>query len=340
MTHLNPRAPNNDESLEVHAQRAFGVVCQFRVLCSLKPAEIGSLFLRTYNDWSNDSGTRLGAALAYYTLFSIAPILIVVTGVAGLFVSQTVARGYIAPWLDRLLSPEGARAAELMLSQFESPTGGILATLAGLVTLFLGTSALVSELRQSLNLVWRVNDPSQDTSILDAVREMVSDRLYAFLVVVGAGLLVILSLLVSTAVAAVGTYVQGWLPLPEVLLQTINFIMAFVLTTAMFAVVYKVVPDAHVAWGDACVGAALTAILFNIGGMLFSVFVGKAAVSVYGTAASVLALLLWVFCSAQVFFLGAELTRIFANQYGGRIVPRHRSVSGRLPREPHHQSIA
>ena len=340
MTHLNPRAPNNDESPVVHAQRAFGVLCQFCVLCTLKPSEIGSLFLRTYNDWSNDSGTRLGAALAYYTLFSIAPILIVVTGVAGLFVSQAVARGHIAPWLDRLLSPEGAQAAELMLSQFENPTGGIVATLGGLVTLFLGTSALVSELRQSLNLVWRVNDPSQDMTLLQAVREMVSDRLYAVLVVVGAGVLVILSLLVSTAVAAVGTYVQGWLPLPEALLQTINFIMAFILTTAMFAMVYKVVPDAHVAWGDACVGAALTAILFNVGGILLSVFVGKAAVSVYGTAASVLALLLWVFYSAQVFFLGAELTRIFANQYGGGIVPRHRSMSGRLPREPHGQSIA
>jgi membrane protein len=335
------RALVTDRSPEVQAQRAFSVLYQIRALCAMNPRRIGSLLLRAYNDWSADGASRLGAALAYYTLFSVAPILIVVTGIVGLFVGQAAARGQIAPWLERLLSPEGVQAAELMLKQSAHLTGGILATLTGLITLFLGTSALVNELRQSLNIVWRVQgDASQDISVLAAIRAMLSERLYAFFIVIGSGLLVILSLVINTAVAAAGTYFQDWLPLPEAALQTINFVVSFGLTTTMFTLVYKMVPDAHVAWGDAWVGAMATAFLFNAGGMLFSVFVGKTVASVYGTAASVLALLVWVYYSAQVFFYGAELTRIFANECGGRIVPSHRSLRALLRRERAGQSTA
>jgi membrane protein len=320
------------ESPEVQAQRAFGVWCQIRAICAMSPRQIGSLLLQAYNDWANDGAARLGAALAYYTLFSVAPILVVVTGIVGLFIGHAAARGEISPWLERLLSAEGARAAELMLQQSASPGGGVVTTIGGLVTLFLGTSALVNELRQSLNLVWRVRgDPSEGMSFVAAVQSMLSDRLYAFLVVIGAGFVVALSLIVNTAVAAMGLYFDTWLPLPEALLQIINFVVSFALITMMFTLLYESLPDADVAWGDACVGAVVTAFLFNAGGMLLSLFFGKFAVSVYGTAASVLALLVWVYYSAQVFFFGAELTRIFAAEYGGGIIPRHRSL-GRLLR--------
>jgi membrane protein len=320
------------ESPKVQAQRAFGVWCQIRAICAMSPRQIGSLLLQAYNDWANDGAARLGAALAYYTLFSVAPILVVVTGIVGLFIGHAAARGEISPWLERLLSAEGARAAELMLQQSASPGGGVVTTIGGLVTLFLGTSALVNELRQSLNLVWRVRgDPSEGMSFVAAVQSMLSDRLYAFLVVIGAGFVVALSLIVNTAVAAMGLYFDTWLPLPEALLQIINFVVSFALITMMFTLLYESLPDADVAWGDACVGAVVTAFLFNAGGMLLSLFFGKFAVSVYGTAASVLALLVWVYYSAQVFFFGAELTRIFAAEYGGGIIPRHRSL-GRLLR--------
>ena len=156
---------------------------------------------------------------------------------------------------------------------------------------------------------------------------MVSDRLYAFLIVVGAGLLVIVSVVVNTAVTAAGTYFDGWLPLPAVALHMINLGVSFGLTTTMFALVYKTVPDAHLAWGDAWVGAAVTAVLFTVGTMALSIFLGTTGgASLYGTAASVLALLMWVYYSAQVFFFGAEVTRIFANVYGAHIVPRHHSL--------------
>jgi len=317
-----------DASPEVEAQGAYGVRRQFRALAAMKPGQMRSLLVGAYADWSADGGARLGAALAYFTLFSVAPVLIVVTGIVGLFIGQAAAKGQVAPWLERLLSPQGAEAAELMLKQAATPGGGIVTILVGLLTLFLGASALVNELRQSLNLLWRVHDrPSQDTGLAASLRAVVSDRLYAFLIVIGAGLLVIVSVVVNTALTAASTYFDGWLPLPAVALQLINVGLSFGLTTTMFALVYKTVPDAHVAWGDAWVGAAVTAVLFTVGTMALSLFLGTTGgASVYGTAASVLALLIWVYYSAQVFFFGAEVTRIFANVYGAHIVPRHHSV--------------
>jgi membrane protein len=323
--------PPTDDRPAVRGQRRFGVWVQLGVFCRMSPREIGSLMVRAYGDWFADGASRLGAALAYYTLFSIAPVLVVVTGIAGLFIGQAAARGEVAPWLERLLSPTGAQAAELMLEQSASPAGGIIATLGGLVTLFFGTSALVNELRQSLNRVWRVQGASAESmSVLAAVRGMLSARLYAFLLVTGAGLLVLFSLAVNTMITVAGAYFQSWLPLPEALLQTANVIMSYALVATMFALVYRILPDADVAWGDAWVGALITAVLFTTGGMLLSIFVGKAGASVYGPAASVLALLAWVFYSAQVFFYGAEITRIFANEYGGGIVPHQRSVRSLL----------
>jgi len=296
-------------------------------LRGLRLRQIAALLTQAYFDWSSDGATRLGAALAYFTLFSVAPVLIVITGVAGLFIGQAAAHGQVAPWLERFLSPQGAQAAELMLKQAATPAGGIVATIVGLVTLFFGASFLVSQLRESLNIVWRLQAPSQTTGFFASLREMMSDRFYAFLIVVAAGLLVFVLLLVNTAIAAAAAYVHEALPLPGFVLQAANFFIGLVLTAALFALVYKFVPDAFVRWSDAWVGALVTALLFNLGTLVISTFVGKAGgASVYGSAASVLALLVWVYYSAQVFFFGAEVTRIFANEYGGRIVPRHRSI--------------
>lgn len=326
----------SEMAASVQRQERYSVGCELRALSTMRPRQIASLLSRAYEDWSSDGVSRLGAALAYFTLFSVAPILVVVTGVAGLFIGQAAAKGQIAPWLERLLSPDGAKAAELMLQQAATPAGGILTTLAGLLTLVLGTSALVNEVRHSLNVVWRVRDaPSQTSGIIAMLRGMVSERLYAFLIVVGAGFLVLGSLVVNTAVTATATYFEGRLPMPAAVLQIVNFLVSFGLMTTLFTLIYKTVPDAHVAWGDAWVGAVVTAFLFNVGTMALSVFLGTAGgSSLYGTAAGVLALLMWVYYSAQVFFFGAEVTRIFATTYGGGIVPHHRSLGGLWHRRP------
>jgi membrane protein len=329
--------PAREEPIwEIERQRAFGLRRQLHTLWTMRPGEIRTLLERAYADWSSDNAARLGAALAYFTLFSIAPVLIVVTGVAGLFIGRAAARGQVAPWLERLLSPQGAQAAELMLQHTATPAGGMITTICGLVTLFLGASFLVTQLRQALNVIWRIQEPpSPDTGLIAWLRTTVTDRLDAFIIVVGAGLLVLASLAVNTAVAAAATYFDGVLPLPAFVLQIMNFAVGFLLITTLFMLVYKSVPDAHVAWGDALVGAAVTAFLFNAGTMALSMFLGTAAgASVYGTAAGVLALLMWVYYSAQVFFFGAEVTRIFANEYGAHIVPHRRSIGHLWQRRP------
>ena len=215
--------------------------------------------------------------LAYFTLFSVAPVLIVVTGVVGLFIGHAAAQGQVAPWLQRFLSPEGAKAAELMLKQTATPTGGILTTAGGLLTLFLGTSALVGELRHSMNIVWRVQQPpSSEAGIVAWMRTLLSDRLYAFLVVIGAGLLVLASLVVNTTITVMATYFQGVLPIPGTVLQIVNVAVSFALMTSVFMLLYKLVPDADVSWGDACVGALMTALLFVLGTLALSTFLGTA----------------------------------------------------------------
>lgn len=335
MSDADERSVSAKSSAEVERQQAYGLHRQLQALRAMRPHQIASLLARAYADWSSDGAARLGAALAYFTLFSVAPVLIVVTGVAGLFIGEAAAKGQVAPWLERLLSPQGAQAAELMLTQVATPAGGIVTTIGGMVALFLGTSFLITQLRQSLNIVWRVHEPpSLETGIVASFRAMVTERLYAFLIVVGAGLLVLASLVVTTTVTAAATYFEGSLPMPAAVLQIINFIAGFGLTATLFTLVYKTVPDADVAWGDAWVGALMTALLFNAGTMALSTFVGTAGGSVYGTAASVLGLLMWVYYSAQVFFFGAEVTRIFANEYGARIVPHHRSIRGLWQRRP------
>jgi membrane protein len=336
MGEAHDTSAHGDTAASVQRQDAYGVARELRALCAMRPRQVASLLSRAYEDWSSDGVAQLGAALAYFTLFSVAPILIVVTGVAGVFIGRAAAEGQISPWLERLLSPEGAQAAELMLKQVATPAGGIITTLGGLLTLVLGTSALVNQVRHSLNVVWRVGDsPSQSSGIIASLRAMVSDRLYAFLIVVGAGLLVLASVVVNTTVTATATYFEGRLPLPAAVLQTVNFLVSFGLMTTVFTLVYKTVPDAHVAWGDAWIGAVVTAFLFNVGSMTLSMFLGTAGgSSVYGTATSVLALLMWVYYSAQVFFFGAEVTRIFATTYGGGIVPHHRSLGGLWQRRP------
>ena len=333
--HAIPDESRAAHSPAVKAQRRFGIVRQIRSLLRMRPSRVASVLLQAYSDWSADGATRLGAALAYYTLFSIAPVLIVITGIAGVFVGRVTAQAELTPWLQRFLSAEGAGAAELMLKQHVTATGGIITTAIGCVTLFLATSAFVNELRQSLNLVWRVQTPaSQDGSVSRAIWGMLTDRVYAFVIAAGAALLVLLSLAVNTTIAIAGSYFHDALPLPVAVLHVVNFVVTLLLMTAVFTLVYKTLPDALVAWGDAWIGAVATALLFDVGSLVLSMFVSGAAGSPYGTAASVLALLVWVYYSAQVFLFGAELTRIFATAHGGGIVPVHRSLTRESWRRP------
>jgi membrane protein len=314
---------NSDHPPEPDPQLAFDVARQVCRLRALQPRQMGSLLLDAFDAWSADNAGHMGAALAYYALFSIAPILVVVMGIVGLVYGPSAAQGRIAPWLTQFLGSEGARTAQFMVAQASSPTDGIIATVAGVIGIFFGASAVVNDLRNSLNVIWKVSScTTQTTSVLAAIRDVCSARLYAFVIVFGVGVVSVFVVVTAALIAAVGAHFRASLPLPELVLQALSFIVAMALTTTMFTLVYKTVPDASVSWGDAVIGATVTALLFNLGGVLLSMVVGKTAASVYGAAGSVIALLLWVYYSAQLFFFGAELTRIFANRFGGQVIPR------------------
>jgi membrane protein len=322
----------------VAAQSRFSIARQWQRLRGLDARRLGALIYRAFDDWTTDGATRLGAALAYYTLFSVAPLLIVVTGIAGIVVGREAAHAELTPWLQRFLSVEGAQAADLMLRQRLTTGGGWAASLTGLAMLFLTTSTFVGELRQSLNLVWRVQaPPSAGTGVIAAARSMLSDRAYAFAVALGAALLLLLSFAVNTTVAVTAAHFDRMLPLAPSVLHAVNFAVTFLVLTAVFTLTYKIVPDAHVAWGDAWVGSIATALLFTVGSIAISLFIGTASTSPFGTAASVLALLSFVYYSAQVFLFGAVLTRLFATTYGGGIVPMHRAL--RRPRLRRHRRV-
>jgi membrane protein len=303
---------------------AFGVRTQLLTFFRLGPRQLARLLFDAYGEWSADGAARLGAALAYYALFSAAPVIIIVTSVVGLAFGRAAASGEVAPLLERFVGHEGARATELMLSYSSSRAQGTVAAVVGTISLLLAASTLVNELRQSLNIVWKIAPPpSAGAGLVATLRATFVDRLYAIAIVIGAGVLIVLSVLVNAAVSAMGKYASSWLPLPAWLLQGMNLTVGIGLMMVTFALLYKAVPDAKVSWGDAFVGGLLTALLFQVGTLLLSTFLGTVTGSVYGTAASVLAMLLWVYYSAQVFFFGAEAARLFADRFGGRIVPRH-----------------
>src|SRR5262245_47730936 len=232
-------AEDTSQSPAVRAQRRFSVWHQLRSICRMHPKRLVDVVMRAYWDWSTDGATRLGAAVAYYTLFSVAPVLIVITGVVGFFVGQAAAREQVSPWLQRFLSADGARAAELMLQQHVTPAGGIITTVVGLATLFLATSAFVNELRPSLNLVWRVQVPSKGTGLMGTLGTMLTDRVYGFLIAISAGVLIVISLAVNTAVTVAASYFHASLPLPAPVLHLLNFVVSLIVLAAVFTLVFK-----------------------------------------------------------------------------------------------------
>jgi membrane protein len=308
---------------DLDAPRA--VIRHVRFFLALPPAQLAKLFAQTYTDWSRDSAPRLGAALAYYTIFSLAPLLVVVIAVAGLAFGPAAARGHIVWQIQDLIGRQGAEAIQTMLQAAWRPAQGIVATILGLLALILGASVVVAELRSALNVVWHVPLQEEPQGLLAGVADLVRQRLYAFLLILGIGFLLLLSLVANAALAAIGKYFGSWLPTPEVVLQAVNFVVWLAVTTFIFALIYKVLPDVKIAWSDVVVGAFMTSLLFTAGKLLIALYLGKSSLgSAYGAAGSLVIVLAWVYYSAQVFFFGAEFTQVYANTFGSRFVARRR----------------
>jgi membrane protein len=271
------------------------------------------LVLEAVLEWVGDRASRKGAALAFYTVFSLAPILIMAIAIAGCFFGEDAARGEIVAQVRDLLGPQGAQAIAAMIRNASRPGAGAAATAIGVVTLFVGATTALAELKDGLDQIWHV-PPERTRGFWYFLRK----RLLSVGLILSLGFLLLVSLVVSAVLSAVARR-WGLADGTGVLLQLVNFLFSFALVTLLFAMIYKILPAVHIAWRDVIVGALVTALLFSVGKLMIGVYLGNSAIaSTYGAAGSVILVLLWVYYSAQIFLLGAEFTKVYAHRYGSR----------------------
>jgi membrane protein len=262
--------------------------------------------------WFNHNAARLGAALAFYAVFSIGPVMVIAIAVAGFFFGADAAHGEVSAQLTGLLGDTGAKAVEAMLAGAGRPAAGIVATLIGIITLLLGATGVVVQLKDALNTVWDVEAPP-GSGIWNFLRTYI----ISLAGVLALGFLLLLSLLITTALSAGTKYFAPYLP--EGAFQIVTFLVAFSVTSLLFAMMFKWLPDVEIGWRDVWLGAVFTAALFEIGKFLIGFYIGKQGLeSTYGAAASIVVLLIWVYYSAQIVLLGAEFTYAYATQYGSK----------------------
>ena len=272
-------------------------------------------FLReVVQEWSNDNALTLGAALAYYTIFSIAPLLVLAIAVAGLVFGRAAAQGEIVTQIQGVLGPQGAELIESMIERASEPASGVLATAISLATMFFGASGVFGQLQGSLNLIW-----GADTHRRKGVKGQLQRRAASFSMILGIGFLLFLSLAISAVISGLHAVIDAYLTVPSELLSLTNTTVSFLIVTALFAMIFKVLPDVRIEWRDVWLGAAVTAVLFTLGKSLIGIYLGRAGVtSVYGAAGSLVLVLLWVYYSAQLLFLGAEFTEVYSRRFGSR----------------------
>ena len=265
--------------------------------------------------WLADNAPRLGAALAFYTLFSLAPVLIVAVSVAGFIFGEKAAQGEIVRQFQGLMGAQGATAIETIIQSSNRPTLGVFATLLGLLAILVGASGAFNELQDALNTIWKVD--SRTKSFWTVISRQ---RLFSLGLVVATGFLLLTSLLVTAALSAAERFVSNLLPISAILLESINFVFSFGVITILFALIFKFIPDTSIAWRDVLMGATVTSLLFAVGKVIIGFYLGHSALtSAYGAAASLVIFLIWIYYSAQILLFGAELTHVYALKYGSRL---------------------
>ena len=285
---------------------------------SVSVIQCKDLIKETFSEWSKDKASRLAAALSYYTIFSVAPLLIIAIAVAGLVFGREAATHQIEGQARGLLGEQGAQAIQTILENTGKTGAGVMATIIGVNTLLIGASGAFAQLQESLNTIWEVKPRAGR-----GVKGMVRDRFLSFSMVLVIGFLLLVSLVLSAVLAGVGKYISDLLPLSSLMMQGVNFGISFGVTTFLFALIFKVLPDAYIRWRDVWVGAAVTALLFSLGRFLIGLYLGRSSISsAYGAAGSLVVLLVWVYYSAQILFLGAEFTQVYATRFGKGISPK------------------
>jgi membrane protein len=290
------------------------------------------LLKRTYQGWKEDKASRLAAALAYYTIFSLGPLLIIVIAVTGLFWDEGDVQKQVMSQVGGLVGAEGADFVSDLLTSASSPARGIIATILGVITLVIGALGAFNELHNSLNTVWDVKE-EEPKGFLESIKNVIFSRLLSFSMILGIGFLLLVSLVISAGLSAAQETLGNAIPVSEILMQIINLIISIGAITVLFALIFKFLPDAEIAWRDVWLGAFVTALLFSLGKLLIGLYLGNSAVgSSFGAAGSLVLLLIWIYYSAQILFFGAEFTQVYANTFGSRIVPE--GEEGQIREQP------
>ena len=273
------------------------------------------LVKKTAMKWWDDNALRLSAALSFYTLFSLAPLLTIAVAIARFVVDEKIVRDEVLGQFQGLIGKSGADAVANMLESASQPVQGTIATVVSLVTLVIVSMGMFSELQDALNLIWEI--PSKGTV---ALWSAIKGRFLSFILVIGTGFLLLVSLLISASLAALGKFVLRALPGPQVILTFVDVAVSLPVITLLFALMFKVLPDGYIAWRDVWLGALASGSLFMIGKWAIGLYLGSTTLApMYGTASSLMVILALVYYSSLIFFLGAEFTSVYAHEYGSRV---------------------
>lgn len=269
------------------------------------------LFKQTFIEFNEDKVPRLGAALAYYTIFSVGPLLLIAVAMSGLIFGQEAARGHLSGELGKVFGPEMAKSLEQMIEAAAKQDSGTLATIIGVVMLLIGASGVFGQLKDALNTIWNV-EPKKGSGI----KNLLMPRFLSMAMVLGIGFLLLVTLVIDTVISAAGGHLERIIG-GEAVIQIIQLVVSFAVTTVLFAAIFRILPDLKIAWRDVWLGALFTSLLFVLGKWGLGIYLGKAAPgSAYGAAGSLVILLIWVYWSAQIMLLGAEFTQVYARMFG------------------------
>jgi membrane protein len=290
-------------------------------------ATLWQVSLRTLQDWWQDNCLRLAASLAYYTALSLAPLVLLIVGVVGMVLDRQQVANQLMAQLESLMGPAGGELVTSILTT-ASPKGGALATLIGLITLFIGATAVFGELQATLNLIWEVH-PAPTGGVWAEIWAWLRNRIFSLAIVFALAFLLLISLVISAALASAAALFHG--PEQALLSRLLEFAVSLTVLTFVFALLYKYVPDAEIDWRDVWLGGLITSVLFTLGKTAIGFYLGQASVgSAYGAAGSMVVLLVWVYYSALIMFFGVEFTHAWATRHGG-VTPEPHAISGAAP---------
>jgi membrane protein len=288
----------------------------------MRARDFASVLTESAGAWMEDNALRLSASLAFYSVFSLAPLLVIAVSIAALIFSEQTVRDQIGAQLEALAGPRAADALEALLSTTAAQKRtGTFAAIAGVVVMVFGASGVFGELKDALNTIWGVVVKPGRTLL-----RLIRDRFLSFSMVLSVGFLLLVSLLLSAILTALTKYMNWLLPLPVFVWRTLDFLGSLAVITVLFAMIFKILPNVRIGWRDVWIGAAVTSLLFVFGKFL-NFYLGASSISsAYGAAASVVIVLLWVYYSACILFFGAEFTKIYACKFGSGIIPNHRAM--------------